>query len=469
MPVRVAILGTIELCADGVAVRVPEGKQRALLCLLAVRAPHPVAAEAATEALWPEAPPAEATRSLQVTVSRLRRSLGAAATAVETLGSGYRLAVADGAIDARRFEALVARARAARADDATAAGRLLAAALALWRGPALADVAFEAFAQGEIARLEELRLVALEERLDLRLAAGEDAVVVGELEQLTVEHPSRERLVRLLMLALYRSGRQSDALEVYTRARRRPDDELGLEPSAGLRELQGAMLRQDPALVPSRGEPVPEGVVTMLFTDIEGSTRLARAAGPGWPQVLEIHHALVAGAVEEAGGHVDGSEGDALFSYVVDPGSAVAAATAAQAALRARDWPEAVGELRVRMGSTRDWSPAPRRALSGLTCIWPRASPRPRTADRSSFRRRRMRCSPPGPSWSTWESIGSRISPSPSGSGCSSTTSGLGTTSRRCEPSRCGRRTFPRTPGGSWAARRSSMRWRACSPVRSVS
>ncbi len=171
MGLEIAILGPLEARSDGEMLRVPPGKQRALLCLLVVRAPHPVAAEAAAEALWPEAPPAEATRSLQVTVSRLRRSLAPAGASVETLPSGYRLAVADAAIDARRFEALLERARAARAHDAAAARRLLDEALALWRGPALADAAFEEFAQGEIARLEELRLVALEERLDA--AAGD--------------------------------------------------------------------------------------------------------------------------------------------------------------------------------------------------------------------------------------------------------------------------------------------------------
>jgi DNA-binding SARP family transcriptional activator len=259
MGLEIAILGPLEPRSDGELLHVPPGKQRALLCLLVVRAPHPVAAEVAAEALWPEAPPAEATRSLQVTVSRLRRSLAPAGAPVETLASGYRLAVADEAIDARRFEALVERARATRADDAAAARRALDDALALWRGPALADAAFEGFAQGEIARLEELRLVALEERLDLRLAGGEAAPVVGELEQLAAEHPSRERVVGLLMLALYRSGRQADALDAYTRARRWLDEELGLEPSAELQQLQGAILRQDASLAaPAAGERPPK-------------------------------------------------------------------------------------------------------------------------------------------------------------------------------------------------------------------
>jgi predicted ATPase/DNA-binding SARP family transcriptional activator len=354
MALQIAILGSVEPRINGDVVGVPVGKQRALLTLLAVRAPHSVSAESAAEALWPHAAPGEAMSSLQVTVSRLRRSLGAAGSAVETVASGYCLAVEPDAIDARRFETLLGEARAARVEgDAATARRLLDDALGLWRGPALADVGFESFAQGEIARLEELRVAALEERIDARLSEGEHALVVAELEQLSAEHPSRERLVGLLMLALYRCGRQTDALEVYTRGRRRLDEELGLEPSPELQRLQEAILRHDPSLKVDgsvdRGR-APEGVVTMLFTDIEGSTRLARAAGSLWPQVLAEHHALVLDAVEQAGGHVDGSEGDALFAYFVDPSAAVEAAIAAQQALRSHAWPEPVGELRVRMG-----------------------------------------------------------------------------------------------------------------------
>ena len=173
MALQIAILGVVEPRVDGVVVGVPPGKQRALLTLLALRAPYPVSAESAADALWPRAAPAEAMRSLQVTVSRLRRSLGAVGSAVETVPSGYRLAVEPDAIDARRFETLVGSGRAARLEgDGATARRLLDEALALWRGPALADVAYESFAQGEIARLEELRLAAVEERIDVRLSAG---------------------------------------------------------------------------------------------------------------------------------------------------------------------------------------------------------------------------------------------------------------------------------------------------------
>jgi DNA-binding SARP family transcriptional activator/tetratricopeptide (TPR) repeat protein len=260
MALEIAILGSVEPRINGDVVGVPAGKQRALLTLLAVRAPHPVSAEFAAEALWPRAAPAESLHSLQVTVSRLRRSLGAAGSVLETAASGYRLAVQPDVIDARRFETLIGSARAARLEgDGATARRLLDDALGLWRGPALADVAFESFAQGEIARLEELRLAAVEERIDARLSEGEHLLVVAELEQLASEHPSRERLVSLLMLALYRCGRQTDALELYTRSRRRLDAELGLEPSLQLRRLEEAILRQDPSLNAGIGEPIPQG------------------------------------------------------------------------------------------------------------------------------------------------------------------------------------------------------------------
>jgi DNA-binding SARP family transcriptional activator len=256
MGLQIAILGSTEPRLDEDVVGVPAGKQRALLTLLAMQAPHPVSAETAADALWPRAAGAEAMRNLQVTVSRLRRSLGSAGSALETVPSGYRLMVAPEAIDAQRFEALIEVARTTRLEgDGAQARRLLDDALGLWRGPALADVAFESFAQGEIARLEELRIAAQEERIDARLVAGEHSLVVAELEQLAAEHPSRERPVALLMLALYRCGRQSDALEAYTQHRRRLDEELGLEPSAQLRRLEEDILRQEPALDVRAAEP----------------------------------------------------------------------------------------------------------------------------------------------------------------------------------------------------------------------
>jgi DNA-binding SARP family transcriptional activator len=382
---EIAILGSVEPRMDGGVVGVPAGKQRALLTLLAVHAPHPVSAEHAAEALWPRAAPAEALRSLQVTVSRLRRSLGAAGSALETAASGYRLAVAADAIDARRFETLRTEAQEARVEgDARTARRLLDDALGLWRGPALADAGYESFAQTEIARLEELRLAALEERIDARLSQGEHALVVAELEQLSAEHPSRERLVGLLMLALYRCGRQSDALEVCTRGRLRLDEELGLEPSPELKRLQEAILRHDASLeVPGdggrgarrgsidHGQP-PEGVVTMLFTDIDGSTRLARAAGSLWPQLLAEHHGLVSDAVVRAGGHVDARATRCSRTSSTRPARSRPRSPRSRrcAATRGRN---RSARFACGWASTRDLSVAPRRATAAWRCIGWRA------------------------------------------------------------------------------------------------
>ena len=188
-----------------------------------------------------------AAKTVQVYVSNLRKALGDGV--VVTRGHGYALETDGCAVDVERFEALVAEGRRALGSgDGRAAGERLREALALWRGPPLADFAYEGFAQGAIARLEEERLEALEDRVDADLAIGEQAGLVGELEGLVGEHPSRERLQGQLMLALYRCGRQADALKRYRTARGSLVTELGLEPGRGLQELERAILAQDPAL-----------------------------------------------------------------------------------------------------------------------------------------------------------------------------------------------------------------------------
>ena len=274
MTLQIAILGPIEPRMDGDLVAVPAGKQRALLTLLATRAPQPVSAEAAAEALWPRAAPAEAMRSLQVAVSRLRRSLGTAASAVETVATGYRLAVESDAIDARRFEALMDTAQAARVGgDAAAARRLLDDALALWRGPPLADVEFESFAQGEIARLEELRLAALEERVDARLSAGEHALVVAELEQLAATIRRASGWSGCSCWPCIAAGARPRRSRPTRSSRRRLDEELGLEPSSQLRRLQEAILRQDPTLDVRIGEPIEQGQTGVVAPSLPAQLR----------------------------------------------------------------------------------------------------------------------------------------------------------------------------------------------------
>jgi len=221
---------------------------------LLLNANEVVSSDRLLEALWGEHPPDSGAKALQVRVSQLRKALGPAGSLVLTRAPGYLLALEGEQLDLSRFERLVAEGE--EADPPLAAVRLREA-LALWRGPALADLAFESFAQPAIARLEELRLVTLEKRIDADLALDRHAEVVAELEALAAEHPLRERVRAQLMLALYRCGRQADALAVYQSARRELVEELGIEPSRSLRELEQSILRQDPGLDPAAPTPHP--------------------------------------------------------------------------------------------------------------------------------------------------------------------------------------------------------------------
>ena len=236
---RYGILGSLELSEDGRAIEVAGAKQRALLAMLLLNANRVVSSDRLIDALWEEQAPDTAAKALQVHVSQLRKLLG---KRLVTRSPGYVLQLEEGELDLHRFEALVRHARGASPVEASAA---LREALALWRGPALADFVFDRFAQAEIARLDEMRLEAVEERLEAELATGSHRALTGELEALVGEHPLRERLRGQLMLALYRSGRQADALDAYQKGRRILVEELGIEPGRELRELHQQILRQD--------------------------------------------------------------------------------------------------------------------------------------------------------------------------------------------------------------------------------
>jgi DNA-binding SARP family transcriptional activator/tetratricopeptide (TPR) repeat protein len=249
------VLGPLEAVADGEPVTLGPPQQRALLALLLLNANVVVSRDRIIDELWGEQPPATAAKLVQVYVSRLRKALepdrprGDSARILVTRTPGYLIAVEAEQLDLGRFERLRGEAREAlAAGNPAGAAQKLREALALWRGPPLSDLAYERFAQKEIGRLEELHLAALEERLDADLALGRHADLIGELESLVAEHLLRERLRGQLMHALYRCGRQAEALEVYQDARRALTDELGIEPGRELRELQEAILRQDPAL-----------------------------------------------------------------------------------------------------------------------------------------------------------------------------------------------------------------------------
>jgi predicted ATPase/DNA-binding SARP family transcriptional activator len=250
--IDVRLLGPLEVEVSGQLVRFDGVKQRRLFVVLALRAPGAVSVDELLEALWGDDLPTGAVTALQKQVSRLRQRLGDGPT-VRHQATGYALDIDPRAIDAHRFEALLEGARVARGrNDPERAAADLRTALALWRGEALADHRFDEFAQLEIARLEERRLEALEERLAAELAGGADADLVGELQALVAEHPLRERLRAQLMVALYRAGRQAEALETMRTGRSLLVEELGIEPGPELRRLERMILAHDPDLLADR-------------------------------------------------------------------------------------------------------------------------------------------------------------------------------------------------------------------------
>jgi class 3 adenylate cyclase len=273
---------------------------------------------------------------------------------------GYELAIDSELVDAERFERLMGEGRDELAvGHAESAAAALEGALSLWRGRPLDDLAYEPFAQGEIARLEQLRLAALEQLIEAKLALGRHAELVAQLETLVAEHPYRERLWGQLMLALYRCERQADALQAYQDARRALVEELGIEPGERLRELERAILAQDRALGLRAGGPsgvlvtpgeLPTGVVTFLLTDVEDSSGLWEADADGMADALELHDRVIAEKVEAFGGRLlkAKGEGDATLTAFHRASDAVACAAELQRALLGTSWPGGL-DLRVRV------------------------------------------------------------------------------------------------------------------------
>jgi DNA-binding SARP family transcriptional activator len=249
------LLGPLEVMIDGDVLALQGQRQRALLALLLLRAGELVPSERLIDELWGENPPKTATTSLHNSISQLRRLLGP--EALETRPPGYVLRVDRTAIDVHRFERLLQRARGEPAMERAAT---LREALDLWRGAPLAEFELEPFAQSEIRRLSELRLAALEDRVEADLELGMAAEVIGELEALIEQEPLRERPRGHLMLALYRSGRQAEALSAYQDTRRVLTEELGIDPSTPLQQLHGAILRQEAGLEPGPHVSAPDEV-----------------------------------------------------------------------------------------------------------------------------------------------------------------------------------------------------------------
>ncbi|UQX05414.1 BTAD domain-containing putative transcriptional regulator [Streptomyces sp. RerS4] len=301
---RFGVLGQLAVwTSEGTPVRVPELKVRTLLASLLVDAGRPVATHRLIDDLWGEEPPGNPTRALQAKVSQLRRALDEAEPGardlVESQAPGYVLRAPDGALDSAAFTALAARARAA-AEPAVRAS-LFADALAVWRGPAFADFEEDPFTRAAANRLEEERLVVREEHAEARLALGEHAQLVGELAELVARHPLRERLRAAHLRALYRAGRQSEALAGYEDLRARLAEDLGLDPSPALTALQRAILTQDPELAAPRPDATPSvpapRTVPVSPTPAAPRTNLPAALSPllGRDQAVAAVRELVAG------------------------------------------------------------------------------------------------------------------------------------------------------------------------------
>jgi class 3 adenylate cyclase/tetratricopeptide (TPR) repeat protein len=343
-PLDVRLLGPLEVRHEGRLLKLGGAKPRTLLAALVLHLGEAVSVDRLIDDLWGESPPDSAPHAVEVHVSRLRKELGGA---LVTRAPGYVLAVEPDQVDLTRFARLVADGRALSERDPESAAAIFRDALALWRGPALADFAFEPFAQVEIGRLEELRSDALELRIDCDLRLGRRDLV-AELQALVAASPLRERAREQLMLALYREGRQADALAEYRAARSALMEGLGVEPNPSLRALEAAILRQDAALtLPVRpAAQAQRKLATILFADLADSTGLAMSLDPEtWRGVQRRYFEAVSAAVARHGGTTEKFVGDAVMAVF---GTPIAheddALRAARAAVEARDAVAGLGE-----------------------------------------------------------------------------------------------------------------------------
>jgi DNA-binding SARP family transcriptional activator/predicted ATPase len=338
---RIRVLGPFHLDDGGRQITIGGVRQRAVLAALLLHANEVMPSEQLLVELWGEDAPPSAANALQAAISRLRRMLPPGR--LITSGPGYQLRLFPAELDAAQFEQLIFEGRdALAAGDAAEAVQLLDQAMLLWRGPPLADFRYEPFAQAEIARLEELQLACLEERNEAHLALGAAGALTAELGRMVADHPLRERLRGQLMLALYRSGRQTEALETYREFRGVLAEELGLEPSSALRKLEEAILRHDPVLAPgpvTSGAPMARRPVTVLCVTLQLAPRSGVALDPEAHGVVHEHmvSALTA-TLERHGGKLAASDSEHLMGvFGVTTLHEDDALRAVRASLEARD------------------------------------------------------------------------------------------------------------------------------------
>lgn len=300
------ILGPLEVVEDGNPVALGTMKERLVLAVLLLHPNEFVSRERLIDDLWGEAPPPTARQAINVYVSKLRRALSLAGSdPISTASGGYRLQVEPERLDASRMQVLVAEARECLEEgEVASAARHLQDALSLWRGPTLAGLQLESRGRGEVAQLDELRLTVLMDRIDCDLTLGRHEQALVELNLLVSEHPLRERLRTQQMLALYRAGRQADALEAYAEARRTLIDDLGIEPSEALQRLQQAILRHDPALEAPTGTAASNGTVLPPARTDNAAVAVLPSRSPRRWRAIPRRYLVVAGlaAVAAAAG-----------------------------------------------------------------------------------------------------------------------------------------------------------------------
>src|SRR5581483_6654648 len=313
------LLGPLEVWHEGREVQVRGNKQRALLAVLLLHANQVVSSDRLLEELWGDEPPQAGTAAGRVRVSHLRKPLSIGGSSpIATRPGGYVVELGGAQLDLHRFEQLLTE---AADSDSKSAAQKLRQALALWRGPALADFVYEPFAQAAIARLEELRTLAIERRIEADLELGQHAELVPELEELVAQHPLQERLRAQLMVALYRSGRQADALAAYDATRNVLVKELGLEPGPALQALQRAILRHDTSL----DLPPPEASVRSVLVVGFAGRALGPALTVAGPLAREPRGELIvarlvedrtalAGAASEVGDHCASEQADGVVA-----------------------------------------------------------------------------------------------------------------------------------------------------------
>jgi predicted ATPase/DNA-binding SARP family transcriptional activator len=352
------ILGAFEVVGTAGIVDVRGSKRRGLLACLVVHAGQPMSTDRLVEELWAGRGPDGAARTVQTYVSQLRGLLRGEEASLATGPGGYVLRVASADVDAQRFEQEVTAAGAEA--DPTRRLAMLDGPLALWRGPPLGEFAGVGWADREARRLEAVHLQALHRRYDALLELGRPGEAAGELDATVRAHPHDERFWAQLMVALYRSGRQADALAAYQQARGHLVDDLGIEPGPELTALEHRILDHDPALVATVRRPTPvdehrvpigwpSGLVTFVLTDIEGSTRLLRRLENRYEEVIERHDTLLRTVWEEHGGAHVSARGDSCLAAFGNAGTALRACADAQRRLAGDLWPPD-GRPRVRMG-----------------------------------------------------------------------------------------------------------------------